>query len=183
MCIGIPGRVVALDPLHSQHAWAEVCGARREINIALVCQAGQPREALLGSWVLIHVGFALSRLDERKPLRCWRRYRRWAKWKTTWRCLWRGKAMMKYVDEFRDPQLVKSLLQRIAQRAAKLPFSAERPLQLMEVCGGHTHAIFRFGLDKLLPPQVEFIHGQVARCAYCRWGVSTPAMKSPPTPR
>lgn len=67
--------------------------------------------------------------------------------------------MMKYVDEFRDPQLVKSLLQRITQRAATLPFSAERPLQLMEVCGGHTHAIFRFGLDKLLPPQVEFIHG------------------------
>lgn len=66
MCIGIPGRVVALDPLHSQHAWAEVCGARREINIALVCQVGQPREALLGSWVLIHVGFALSRLDERE---------------------------------------------------------------------------------------------------------------------
>ncbi|AGO56967.1 HypC/HybG/HupF family hydrogenase formation chaperone [Serratia plymuthica] len=66
MCIGIPGRVVALDPLHLQHAWAEVCGARREINIALVCQAGQPREALLGSWVLIHVGFALSRLDERE---------------------------------------------------------------------------------------------------------------------
>ncbi|MEE4411674.1 MULTISPECIES: HypC/HybG/HupF family hydrogenase formation chaperone [unclassified Serratia (in: enterobacteria)] len=66
MCIGIPGRVVALDPRQPQHVWAEVCGARREINIALVCQAGQPREALLGCWVLIHVGFALSRLDERE---------------------------------------------------------------------------------------------------------------------
>ncbi|WP_346826223.1 HypC/HybG/HupF family hydrogenase formation chaperone [Serratia inhibens] len=66
MCIGIPGRVVALDPRQPQHVWAEVCGARREINIALVCQAGQPREALLGSWVLIHVGFAMSRLDERE---------------------------------------------------------------------------------------------------------------------
>lgn len=66
---------------------------------------------------------------------------------------------MKYVDEYRDPQRVKTLLQHIARRAAMLPFSAARPLQLMEVCGGHTHAIFRFGLDKLLPPQVEFIHG------------------------
>ena len=66
MCIGIPGRVVALDPRQPQHVWAEVCGARREINIALVCQAGEPREALLGCWVLIHVGFALSRLDERE---------------------------------------------------------------------------------------------------------------------
>ncbi|WON78628.1 hydrogenase formation protein HypD [Serratia sp. UGAL515B_01] len=66
---------------------------------------------------------------------------------------------MEYVDEFRDPQRVKSLLRHIVRRAEQLPFSAERPLQIMEVCGGHTHAIFRFGLDKLLPPQIEFIHG------------------------
>ncbi|KMQ90271.1 hydrogenase expression formation protein [Lasius niger] len=38
-------------------------------------------------------------------------------------------------------------------------FTKEKPLQLMEVCGGHTHAIFRFGLDKLLPKEIEFIHG------------------------
>lgn len=66
---------------------------------------------------------------------------------------------MEFVDEFRDPQRVKSLLRHIVRRAEDLPFSAERPLQIMEVCGGHTHAIFRFGLDKLLPPQIEFIHG------------------------
>lgn len=66
---------------------------------------------------------------------------------------------MHYVDEFRDPQRVKTLLQHIRRRAVQLPFTAERPLQIMEVCGGHTHAIFRFGLDKLLPPQIEFIHG------------------------
>jgi len=66
---------------------------------------------------------------------------------------------MDYVDEFRDPQRVKKLLQHIWYRAAQLPFTAERPLQIMEVCGGHTHAIFRFGLDKLLPAQIEFIHG------------------------
>jgi hydrogenase expression/formation protein HypD len=66
---------------------------------------------------------------------------------------------MDYVDEFRDPRLVKLLLQRIFRRAEQLPATAERPLQIMEVCGGHTHAIFRFGLDKLLPPQIEFIHG------------------------
>lgn len=146
--------------------------------------AGQPREALLGSWVLIHVGFALSRLDEREAAEMLAALQAMGEVENDVALFMAGKAMMmKYVDEFRDPQLVKSLLQRITQRAATLPFSAERPLQLMEVCGGHTHAIFRFGLDKLLPPQVEFIHGPVARCAYCRWGVSTPAMKSPPTPR
>jgi len=66
---------------------------------------------------------------------------------------------MRFVDEFRDPQLAKTLLERLHQRARQLPFSAEKPMQIMEVCGGHTHAIFKFGLDKLLPPQLEFIHG------------------------
>lgn len=67
--------------------------------------------------------------------------------------------MMRFVDEFRDPQLAKTLIERLHQRAARLPYSAGKPMQIMEVCGGHTHAIFRFGLDKLLPPQLEFIHG------------------------
>jgi hydrogenase expression/formation protein HypD len=66
---------------------------------------------------------------------------------------------VRYIDEFRDPEMAKSLLEKIHQRAASLPFTAERPMQIMEVCGGHTHAIFKFGLDKLLPPQIEFIHG------------------------
>lgn len=66
---------------------------------------------------------------------------------------------MRFVDEFRDPQLAKRLIERLHQRAAQLPFTAEKPMQIMEVCGGHTHAIFKFGLDKLLPPQLEFIHG------------------------
>lgn len=64
MCIGIPGQIVALHEQHSDHAWAEVCGLRREVNIALVC--GDSREGLLGSWVLIHVGFALARLNEQE---------------------------------------------------------------------------------------------------------------------
>ncbi|MEX2940551.1 hydrogenase maturation factor HybG [Serratia fonticola] len=66
MCIGIPGKVVALDANQSQHAWVDVCGVQREVNIALVCQDDEPAEALIGSWVLIHVGFAMSRLDEQE---------------------------------------------------------------------------------------------------------------------
>ena len=65
---------------------------------------------------------------------------------------------MKYVDEFRDPAAVELLLARIRQRVASLP-ARTRPWQLMEICGGHTHAIFRFGLDQLLPPCIEFVHG------------------------
>ncbi|CAB1216993.1 HypC/HybG/HupF family hydrogenase formation chaperone [Serratia liquefaciens] len=66
MCIGIPGQIVALDQHQPQHAWADVCGVQREVNIALVCREGDPKEAMLGCWVLIHVGFAMSRLDQQE---------------------------------------------------------------------------------------------------------------------
>ncbi|MDU8923716.1 hydrogenase formation protein HypD [Pasteurellaceae bacterium LIM206] len=67
---------------------------------------------------------------------------------------------MRFVDEFRDPKVAKSLVLRLRELMAKLPqYSARNPLYLMEVCGGHTHTIFKFGLDSLLPPGIEFIHG------------------------
>lgn len=69
MCIGIPGQIIALHEQQPDHAWAEVCGMRREVNIALVCgnkEHEASREALIGCWVLIHVGFALSKLDEQE---------------------------------------------------------------------------------------------------------------------
>jgi hydrogenase expression/formation protein HypD len=61
---------------------------------------------------------------------------------------------MKYVDEFRDPQLIANVSREIARLAG-----AERHYRIMEVCGGHTHAIYRHGLKNLLPPNVELIHG------------------------
>ena len=66
---------------------------------------------------------------------------------------------MQYVDEFRDPVVAQSLLSQINQRVEQMADRLSRPLQIMEVCGGHTHAIFKFGIDQLLPPQIEFIHG------------------------
>ncbi|MCL1838035.1 MAG: hydrogenase formation protein HypD [Propionibacteriaceae bacterium] len=62
---------------------------------------------------------------------------------------------MKYVDEFRDPTAAKELIANIAALAKNLP----RTLRFMEVCGGHTHTIYRHGLEYLLPKSVEFIHG------------------------
>ncbi|MDR0283381.1 MAG: hydrogenase formation protein HypD [Propionibacteriaceae bacterium] len=62
---------------------------------------------------------------------------------------------MKYVDEFRDPAAAKALLAAIDRLAGRLG----RTLRFMEVCGGHTHTIYRHGLESLLPEQVEFIHG------------------------
>ncbi|HDZ9832084.1 TPA: hydrogenase formation protein HypD [Yersinia enterocolitica] len=66
---------------------------------------------------------------------------------------------MRYVDEFRDPALVSTLLQRIENLLPQLADQQRLPLQIMEVCGGHTHAIFKFGLDQLLPDGLEFVHG------------------------
>jgi hydrogenase expression/formation protein HypD len=63
-------------------------------------------------------------------------------------------AEMRFVDEFRDPGLARAL-------AGEILASVEPGdrLKLMEVCGGHTHAIYRYGIDDLLPDGVELVHG------------------------
>ncbi|HVB15954.1 MAG TPA: hydrogenase formation protein HypD [Stellaceae bacterium] len=59
---------------------------------------------------------------------------------------------MKYRDEYRDPEAARRLADAIAR-------TVTRPWTLMEVCGGQTHAIVRFGLDELLPKTVSLVHG------------------------
>jgi len=61
---------------------------------------------------------------------------------------------MKYIDEFRQQNLAKQLAGAIAQAV-----DPNRHYRLMEFCGGHTHAIFRYGVQDLMPTNVEFIHG------------------------
>ncbi|AOF13803.1 hydrogenase maturation factor HybG [Yersinia enterocolitica] len=62
MCLGVPGKIVAVGEDIHQLAWVEVSGVKREISIALVCD--ESPSDLLGQWVLVHVGFAMSLLDE-----------------------------------------------------------------------------------------------------------------------
>ena len=59
---------------------------------------------------------------------------------------------MKYLDEYRDSQVAQKLVDEIRR-------AATRPWVLMEVCGGQTHSIVKYGLDALLPQQVELVHG------------------------
>lgn len=66
---------------------------------------------------------------------------------------------MRYVDEFRDPRAARALLREIAGAIDGLGATESKPLQIMEVCGGHTHAIFRHALKDLIPPALEFVHG------------------------
>jgi hydrogenase expression/formation protein HypD len=60
---------------------------------------------------------------------------------------------MKFVDEFRDQGTAAALAKRIAKE------SAGRDWKIMEVCGGHTHTIYKYGIEDLLPPNVELVHG------------------------
>lgn len=64
MCLGIPGRIVAITHAANKLAMVEVLGVRREINIACVVDEAHPLDACVGDWVLVHVGFAMSRIDE-----------------------------------------------------------------------------------------------------------------------
>lgn len=66
---------------------------------------------------------------------------------------------MKYVDEFRDPEKAQFLLKEIRRLVAEIQVGRSRPLYIMEVCGGHTHAIFRYGVETMLPDDIELIHG------------------------
>ena len=66
---------------------------------------------------------------------------------------------MKYVDEFRDPDKARVLVGDIRRLVSRIPRARGRPLQIMEVCGGHTHTIFRYGIQQMLPEEVEFVHG------------------------
>jgi hydrogenase expression/formation protein HypD len=66
---------------------------------------------------------------------------------------------MRYVDEVRDPAKARALKRGIDTLVARIPVCRTRPLQIMEVCGGHTHTIFKYGIEQMLPAQLELVHG------------------------
>ncbi len=66
---------------------------------------------------------------------------------------------MKYADEFRDREKAQILVREIDKLAASIAAGRARPIQIMEVCGGHTHSIFRYGLEGMLPDSIELVHG------------------------
>ena len=71
---------------------------------------------------------------------------------------------MKYLTEYRDADLTRRVLDEIRR-------TVTRPWVLMEVCGGQTHAIVRHGLDQLLPPEIELVHGP--GCPVCVTALET----------
>ncbi len=66
---------------------------------------------------------------------------------------------MKFIDEFRDPDKARALIRGIESLLPEIDTLSRRPLQIMEFCGGHTHTIFRYGLEQMLPGAIELVHG------------------------
>ena len=64
MCLGIPGCIVSIDNADDLIATVDVSGVRRQINISCVVDEAHPVESCAGDWVLVHVGFAMSRINE-----------------------------------------------------------------------------------------------------------------------
>ncbi len=66
---------------------------------------------------------------------------------------------MKHADEYRDREKARRLIGAITTLACEIDAKTGRPIQIMEVCGGHTHSIFRYGIEGMLPKSIELVHG------------------------
>lgn len=69
MCLGIPGRIVEISSDQEKLAVVDVGGVRRTVNIACIVDEQHPPESCVGEWVLVHVGFAMSRVDPEEAQR------------------------------------------------------------------------------------------------------------------
>tara|TARA_R110000772_G_scaffold49123_6_gene112715 strand:- start:22825 stop:23124 length:300 start_codon:yes stop_codon:yes gene_type:complete len=64
MCLGIPGQIVSISDAEKRLGMVDVSGVKREVNLACIVDDEHPLESCVGDWVLVHVGFAMSRIDE-----------------------------------------------------------------------------------------------------------------------
>ncbi len=64
MCLGIPGRIIEIVHAENKLAIVDVAGVKRQINIACVVDEEHSVESCVGDWVLVHVGFAMNRINE-----------------------------------------------------------------------------------------------------------------------
>ncbi|MDQ3512037.1 MAG: HypC/HybG/HupF family hydrogenase formation chaperone, partial [Pseudomonadota bacterium] len=69
MCVGIPGQIVAIVDAATDTATVQIAGIRRAINISCVVGEGRTHADCVGEWVLVHVGFAMSRIDEDEAIK------------------------------------------------------------------------------------------------------------------
>ncbi|NEQ42900.1 MAG: HypC/HybG/HupF family hydrogenase formation chaperone [Leptolyngbya sp. SIOISBB] len=63
MCLGIPGQILEISDLEQKLAIVDIGGVRRPVNIACIVDEEHPIQDCIGDWVLVHVGFAMNRID------------------------------------------------------------------------------------------------------------------------
>lgn len=66
MCLGIPGQIIEITDVQKKLATVDIAGVKRQINIACIVDEQHPTESCVGDWVLVHVGFALNRINEQE---------------------------------------------------------------------------------------------------------------------
>jgi hydrogenase expression/formation protein HypC len=64
MCLGIPGQIIEITDAGKKLAKVDVSGVRRPVNVACIIDDEHPIDSCVGDWVLVHVGFAMARIDE-----------------------------------------------------------------------------------------------------------------------
>jgi hydrogenase expression/formation protein HypC len=64
MCLGIPGQIIEIIDTKKKLAIVNVGGVKRQINIACIVNENHPPESCIGDWVLVHVGFAMNRINQ-----------------------------------------------------------------------------------------------------------------------
>ena len=69
MCLGIPGKIVEITDEENLMGLVDVGGVQRETNLSCVINPPEPLNKLLGKWVLVHVGFAMSVIDEEEAIK------------------------------------------------------------------------------------------------------------------
>ena len=136
MCLALPARITEIHDGDS--ATVTLGGVRKQVSLALV------EDAEVGDYVIVHVGYALSKLDPDEAERTL----------ALLTIAGRRCGGMKYVDEYRDGAMASRIAAAIAAEA-----DPARRYSIMEFCGGHTHAICRYGIEDLLPANVDMIHG------------------------
>src|SRR6202030_2125105 len=93
------------------------------------------------------------RKKPRAPIKCWKSWTSSLSCtRLSWTSVARRRAPMKYLDEYRDGRVARKIVDEIHRVQT-------RPWVIMEVCGGQTHSIVKNGIDELLPPEVELVHG------------------------
>ncbi|MEM7713298.1 MAG: HypC/HybG/HupF family hydrogenase formation chaperone [Cyanobacteria bacterium P01_A01_bin.68] len=65
MCLGIPGKIIEITDITNKLAIVDVSGVKRQVNIACIVDKEHSPESCIGDWVLVHVGFAMNRINEK----------------------------------------------------------------------------------------------------------------------